>query len=80
MDQASLAVSISEMARTSCGRMPSASATTCASTVRWPWPCGTEAVWTVMEPSGSAATVAVAWAPFFGPARWRSAGVSTAVM
>ena len=50
------------------------SATTCASTVRWPWPCGTEATLTVTEPSGSMATVAVAWAPFFGPAFARSSG------
>ena len=43
-------------------------------------PCGTEATCTETEPSGSSATVAVACAPFFGPALRRSSGVSTVVM
>jgi hypothetical protein len=33
-----------------------------------------------MEPTGSRVMVAVAWAPFFGPALRRSAAVSTVVM
>ena len=60
--------------------MPSTSATIPARTVRCPCPCGTEATCTVTVPTGSSVTVAVDWAPFFGPALARSAGVSTAVM
>ena len=74
------AVSSSPMTRISAGARPSTSATTCASTVRWPWPCGTEATWTLTPPSGSSATVAVACAPLLGPALRRSSGVSTVVM
>ena len=66
--------------RMSDGFSPSASATICATTVRWPWPCGIEATCTDTAPTGSSAIVAVACAPFFGPALRRSSGVSTVVM
>jgi len=79
-DHASLAVSISAFTLISAGVSPSTSATTWASTVRWPWPCGTEATCTDTLPTGSIAIVAVACAPFFGPALRRSAAVSTVVM
>ena len=39
-----------------------------------------DATCTVTEPTGSRVMVAVAWAPFFGPALRRSAAVSTVVM
>ena len=62
------AVSMSVMTRMSVGFRPNTSATTCASTVRWPCPCGTDATCTDTAPPGSSVIVAVACAPFFGPA------------
>ena len=40
----------------------------------------TESMMTETPPSGSSVTVAAACAPLFGPAFWRSSGLSTVVM
>ena len=50
------------------------------SDVRFSWPGGAEATCTPPAPGGSRLMVAVAWAPFFGPARRRSAAVRTVLI
>ena len=73
-------MSTSTMARMSPIGRPRMSPTTCASTVRWPCPCGTEAVLTVTVPIGSTVIVPTACAPFLGPALARWSGVKTVVI
>jgi hypothetical protein len=46
----------------------------------WPCPAGAEATVTFTEPIRSTATVALAIAPFFGPALARCSAVSTVLM
>jgi hypothetical protein len=75
-----LAVSISDMTVTSAGSQPRASATTCAHTVRCPWPCGVEARRTVIPPSGSIVIDAPSAFPDFGSVRARSSAVWASVM
>ena len=64
----------------SSGAQPSSSATTCATTVRCPWPCGVVPSRTVIPPSGSIATEAPSAFPDFGRVAARSTAVWASVM
>src|SRR5207244_720895 len=79
-DQAFTAVSISDNTSTSSTAQPSRSATICAATVRWPWPCGVVERRTLIPPSGEIAIVQPSTLPDFGGPAARSSGVRASVM
>ena len=73
-------VSSSDRTVTSSGAHPSSSATTCAHTVRCPWPCGVVPRRTLIPPSGSIVTDAPSAFPDFGGSPARSTAVWASVM